>query len=157
MAVQKNYSYDTPKGVAGGKVDISYDNVIARTNEAVDGAMKYGMAVAVGSVPGSTVTVPGTGTTAGMIEGVVICHPGTEQDMNGKVVVKNNVSVSVMRKGRIWGRTATDVTPAYGEKAYVVITGNDVGTFTNVADGALDIGAKFGKYADDGIAVIELN
>ena len=157
MAAQKNYGWETPKGVAGGKVDIGFDDVVARTNEAEDGVMKYGMAVAVGTNPDFSVTVPGAGTTAEKIEGVVVCHPGTEQDMKGKVVVKNNASLSIMRKGRIWGRTAADITPAYGEKAYVVITGDDAGAFTNVADGALDIGAKFGRYTDDGIAVIELN
>lgn len=157
MAAQTNYSYSTPKGVAGGKVDISLDEVVTRINEAEDGVIKYGMAVAIGSSPGSNVTLPGDDTTAEKIEGIVLCHPNTEQDTKGVVVVKQNVSLGIMRKGKIWGRTATDITPTYGEKAYVVKSGEDAGTFTNVADGALDIGAKFGKYTDDGIAVIELN
>ena len=76
--------------------------------------------------------------------------------MKGKVVVKKDATLSIICKGHVWGRTATGITPVYGETAYVVITGDDAGTFTNVADGALDIGAKFGKYTDDGIAVIEL-
>ena len=157
MAAQKNYTYSTPMGVPGGKVDIAFDVVKTRMNEAEDGVLKFGMAAAVGTTPGTTVTVPSADTTAEKIEGVVICHPNTEQDMKGTVVVKKNVSVGVMSKGHIWARTATDVTPEYGETAYVVISGDDAGSFTNVADGALDIGAKFGKYAEDGIAVIELN
>jgi hypothetical protein len=32
----------------------------------------------------------------------------------------------------------------------------NAGTFTNVPDGALDIGASFGNESDDGIAVIVL-
>lgn len=156
MAAQLDYNYGTPKGVPGGKVDISFDEVITRNNEAEDGVLKYGMAAAVGTVPGVNVTVPGANTTVGQIEGVVICHPNTEQDMKGNVIVKQNVSVGIMRKGHIWGRVADGIEPSYGEPAYVSITGDDAGTFTNVADGALDIGATFGNATDDGIAVIIL-
>lgn len=157
MAAQKDYGWGTPKGVAGGKVDIGFDDVIARNNEADDGVIKYGMAVAVGTDAGYGVKAPDSSTTADQIEGVVICHPGTEQDMKGKVVVKNNATLSIMRKGRIWGRTASDATPKYGEKAYVVKDGADAGAFTSESSDTLDIGAKFGKYTDDGIAVIELD
>lgn len=156
MAAQLDYSYSTPKGVPGGKFDIAFDEVVTRRNEAADGVLKFGMAAAVGTNKGTDVTVPSSGTTAAQIEGIVIYHPNTEQDMGGKVVVKNNASVGIMRKGHIWGRIAADITPAYGETAYVAVSGDDAGAFTNVASGALDIGAKFGKYTDDGIAVIEL-
>lgn len=156
MAAQMDYNYGTSKGVPGGKVDISFDEVITRNNEAEDGVLKFGMAAAVGTVPGTGITVPGADTTAEKIEGVVLYHPNTEQDMNGNVVIKKGVSVGIMRKGHIWGRTAEGVTPAYGDKAYVSVTGDDAGTFTNVADGALDIGATFGNATDDGIAVIIL-
>ncbi len=156
MAAQKDYSYSTPKGVPGGKVDLSSDEVVTRINEAEDGVLKYGMAVAYGSTPGSSVTAPAADTTADKIEGVLLCHPNTEQDMKGKVVVKKDVSVGVMCKGRIWGRLSDGVSPTYGEKAYVSVAGDDAGTFTNAAEGALDIGAKFGNAADNGIAVIIL-
>jgi len=154
MAAQTNYSFDTPKGVPGGKVDLIHDEVVTRTIEAEDGVLKYGMAVAVGTKAGDTVKVPSA--TTDKIEGVLLCHPNTEQDMKGNVVVKKGVSVGVMTEGRIWGRLATDVTPAYKEKAYVVVSGEDAGTFTNNADGAIDIGATFGRDTDEGIAVIEL-
>ena len=157
MAAQTNYGYSTPKGVAGGKVNLFHDEVITRQNEAQDGVLKYGMAVKVGTVPGSNVTVPNAGTTKEQIEGVVLAHPNTEQDMKGKVVVKNGTSLSVMTKGCVWGRLATGATATYGNVAYVVVTGDDAGTFTDKADGAVDIGAKFGKDTDDGIAVIVLN
>lgn len=157
MAAQLNYGFDTPKGVPGGKFDLSFDEVATRMNEAEDGVLKYGMAVAVGTTPGTTVKVPVAGTTAAQIDGIVLCHPNTEQDMNGNVVVKKNASLSVMRKGHVWGRLATDVTPTYGVTAYVVVSGADAGTFTTASEGNVDIGAKFGKHTDDGIAVIELN
>lgn len=156
MAAQMNYNYGTPKGVPGGKVDISYDEVITRKNEAEDGILKFGMAAVVGTAPGTGVTVPGLGATAEKIEGVVLYHPNTEQDMKGNVVIKKGASVGIMKKGHIWGRTASGITPVYGEKAYVSVTGNDAGTFTNAADGALDIGATFGNATDDGIAIIIL-
>ena len=151
---QLNYDYGTAKGVAGGKVDISFDEVITRMNEVEDGVLKFGMAVVVGTKAGNTVKKPAA--TSDKFEGVVVCHANTEQDMNGNVVVKKGASLGVMTKGHIWGRLATGVTPAYGEKAYAVVTGNDAGTFTNVADGALETGATFGKYTDGELAVIVL-
>lgn len=156
MAAQLDYGYSTPKAVAGAKVDLSHDEVVTRMNEAEDSKLKYGMAVMVGTNPGQTVTVP-NGATAEQIEGVVLCHPNTEQDMKGNVVVKKNVSLGIMTQGRIWARLATDVTPTYRAKAYVVVSGADAGTFTTAADGNVDIGATFGNATDDGIAVIELH
>lgn len=136
MAAQTNYRYETPKGVPGGKVDIAFDEVITRMNEAEDGVLKFGMVAAVGSTPGSNVTIPKTGTTAGQIEGVVLAHPNTEQDRKGKVVVRKNVTVGIMRKGRVWGRLSADAVPAYGTKAYVVVDGEEAGTFTSASEAA---------------------
>ena len=156
MAAQLNYNYGTPKGVPGGKYDIAFDEVVTRKNENEDGVMKYGLAVAIGTDKGNGIKVPVTGTTAAHIEGITIALPNTEQDMTGKVVVKKNASLSVMKKGNIWGRLATGATPTYGEKAYVVVTGDDAGTFTHESESNVDIGATFGNASDDGIAVIVL-
>ena len=153
MAAQTNYGYSTPKGVAGGKVNLFHDEVVTRMNEENDGVMNYGIAVMAGTTPGSTVKKP-VGATAEKIEGVVVCHPNTEQDMNGKVVIKKNASLGIMTEGCIWGRLATDAVATYGAAAKVVVTGEEAGCFTN-GDG-VDIGAKFGKDVDDGIAVIIL-
>ena len=60
------------------------------------------------------------------------------------------------RRGHVWVRTASDAVPAYGAKAYVVVGGDDAGTFTHTADGNVDIGAIFGNATDDGIAVIQI-
>lgn len=131
MAAQIDYSYSTPKGVAGGKVDIAYDEVITRNNEEADGVLKYGMAAMVGTSRGISVKVPATGATADQIEGIVLHAANTEQDMKGKVVVPNNASVGILRKGRIWGRIAKEAKPTYKAKAYVVVDGNDAGCFTD--------------------------
>lgn len=157
MAAQLDYSYSTPKGVAGGKVDIAFDEVITRKNEEADGVLKYGMVAMIGTAKGIGVKVPIAGIDANQIEGIVLHAANTEQDMKGKVVVPNNASVGILRKGRIWGRTASDAASAYKAKAYVVADGDDAGTFTDKAEGNIDIGAKFGNASDDGIAVIEIN
>ncbi len=163
MAAQLDYGYSTPKGVAGGKYDIAFDEVITRKNEEADGVLKYGMAAMVGTNAGSGVKVPATGCTADKIEGIVLRAANTEQDMGGHVVVKNNASVGIVRRGHVWGRIASDAVPAYGAKAYVVVTGEDAGTFTHLdkqtGEGTpanVDIGATFGNAKDDGIAVIEI-
>lgn len=164
MAAQMDYGYSTPNGVAGGKFDIAYDEVITRKNEEADGVLKYGMAAMVGTAKGTGVVVPASSCTAAQIEGIVLRAANTEQDMQGKVVVRKGSSVGILRKGHVWGRISSDCTPAYGEKAYVVVTGEDAGTFTHLdkqtGDGTpvnVDIGAKFGNAKDDGIAVIEIS
>lgn len=131
MAAQLNYSFDTPKGVAGGKVDLAYDEVVTRQNEAADGKLKFGMAAAVGASAGSTVKVPVTGTTKTQIEGVVLHAANTEQDMSGKVILKKDVSVGIMRRGHVWGRLAGGAVPSYSATAYVVVDGDDAGCFTH--------------------------
>lgn len=156
MTAQINYNYSTPKGMAGGKVDIAFDEVVTRQNEAEDGKLKFGMAVVVGTSPGNGVTVPTTGKTRDDFEGVVLHAENTEQERDGKIVIKKGTSVGVMRSGHVWGRLADGAEATYGKTAYVVLSGEDAGTFTPVADSNVDIGARFGKYSDTGIAVIEL-
>lgn len=160
MAAQTNYNYNTPKGVPGGKFDIAFDEVLSRNNEEKDGVMKYGIAVAQGTTAGKTVKVPVEGTTAGQIEGIVIALPNTEQDMSGKVVIKQNRTLSVMKSGNIWGRLADDEAPTAGVTAYVNVKGDHAGEFTKteVEGTTVDIGAKFGNAVDlaEGIAVIVL-
>lgn len=167
MAAQTNYSYNTPKGVPGGKFDIAFDEVVSRNNEEKDGVMKYGIAVAQGTTAGKTVKVPVAGTTADKVEGITIALPNTEQDMSGKVIVKQNRTLSVMKSGNIWGRLADETAPTAGATAYVVPSGDHAGEFSASADNGgsddgkvsyLDIGAKFGNSVDinEGIAVIVL-
>lgn len=133
MAAQLDYGYGMSKGVPGGKYDLSSDIVITRTNEEEDGVLKFGMAAMVGSTPGTTVKIPVAGATAGMIEGIVLHAANTEQDRKGRVVVPNNASVGIMTHGKIWGRIASDAVPAYRNKAYVVVDGEEAGTFTSAS------------------------
>ena len=131
MAAQLNYTYSTPKGTPGQKVDISFDEVVTRMNQEQDGVLRYGMAAQIGDDPGTSVKVPVSGATAADIEGVVLRAANTEQDMQGHVVVRNAVSVGIMTHGKIWGRTADGAEPAYGKTAYVIVDGEYAGTFTD--------------------------
>ena len=158
MAAQLNYGYGTPKGIPGGKFDISFDEVVTRSNEEADKKMKFGIAVAVGTNVGKGVKLPTTGITADKIEGVTVAIATTEQDTDGKVVIKKGATLSIMKKGNIWGRLVNGITPEYGKTAYVALTGDDAGCFTTSSTGTVDIGAKFGNVVDkdNGIAVIVL-
>ena len=73
MAAQMNYNFSTPKGVAGGKYDLAFDEVVTRSNENDDGVMKFGLAVAQGTNVGHGVVVLVIGTTADKIEGITLC------------------------------------------------------------------------------------
>lgn len=131
MAAQLDYGYSTPKGVAGGKFDIAYDEVVTRKNEEEDGVLKYGMAAMIGTAKGTSVKIPTTGATKAKIEGIVLRAANTEQDMKGKVVVRKNASVGILRKGHVWGRISQECNPEYKNTAYVVVDGNDAGCFTD--------------------------
>ena len=131
MAAQLDYSYSTPKGVAGGKFDIAYDEVVTRKNEEEDGVLKYGMAAMVGTAKGTGVKVPSDGATKAVIEGIVLRAANTEQDMKGKVVVRKNASVGILRKGHVWGRISQECDPEYRKTAYVIVDGDDAGCFTD--------------------------
>lgn len=152
--MQANYGYVTQKGIAGGKVDLSFDEVVTRSSE--DGKVKFGLAVQVGTTAGKQVKIPATGATKDKIEGVALYEANTEQDMDGNVVLKKGATVSVVKKGKIWARTATSANPVYGKPAYVVLTGEDAGKFTDTQGSNLDIGAVFGTEKDTGIAIVEL-
>ena len=156
MAAQTSYGFGTAKGVPGGKYDLAFDEVVTRANQEDDGKMKFGVAVIAGTVPGKNVKLPVAGTTAEKFEGVTIALPNTEVEMNGKVVLKKNATLGVMKKGNIWGRIGSGVTPVYGKTAYVVLTGADAGSFTTESANNLDVGAMFGSESDEGIAVIVL-
>ncbi len=137
MAAQLKYSYTTPKGAPGEKFDISFDEVVTRMNqEAEDGVLKFGMAAQTGDVPGVGIKIPVTGATANDIEGIVVRAANTERDMQGRVIVRSGASVGVLRRGKVWGRIASDAQPVYGHTAYVVTDGDESGSFTSASAAA---------------------
>lgn len=136
MAAQLNYGFSTPKGVAGGKVDLADDIVASRTVEAEDGVLKFGMAVAIGTNAGDGIKMVSSSTTANDVEGVLLHAANTEQDMSGKVVIKSGSTQSVMKKGHVWGWLSSDAVHKYGAKAYVVVDGDEAGSFTHASAAA---------------------
>lgn len=158
MSAQTRYGYFTPKGHPGGILDLAPYAVDTFLNEAENGVMKFGMGVVRGTKPGHTINVPAEGVTADKFEGIATNNRTTEFTMDGEVIIRKGASVGVMRYGRIYGRVAKDVTPAYGEPVYLIASGDEAGCFTNAADGNVAVKARFlsGIDAATNAAMIEL-
>nr|DAO80794.1 MAG TPA: hypothetical protein [Caudoviricetes sp.] len=158
MSAQIKYGYETVKGIAGSQYGIEFNDIVTRSNESDTGKLQFGMAVATGTSEGKSVKVPDTSVIdAKKIEGVVLRAGSTEMDMNGKVQIKQNDTVGILRKGKVWVKLASGATPSYKEKAYVVNSGDEAGKFTNVQGSNIDIGATFYNVSDENIAVIVLD
>lgn len=156
MSAQTRYGYNTPIGAAGGIVDLAPHAIDTFLNEAENGVLKFGVGVVQGATPGSNVNLP---SAAGdKFEGIVVNGRTTEYDMDGNLSLRKGVAVGVMRYGRIYGRIAADVKPAYGEAVYMIASGEEAGCFTNAADGNVAIKARFLGGVDTAaqIAPIEL-
>lgn len=67
-----------------------------------------------------------------------------------------NHAVNVMDFGDIYIPVAEGVSPLDKESAYIILSGDDAGKFTNAADGNYDCGAFFRGSEEDGLARIEL-
>lgn len=161
MSVQTNYSYSTQKGIPGGLYDQSPYVIDTRLNEADSGEMLLGMGVVQGSSPGTNINLPAVGAVAETFEGVTVNGFTAQHDLEGNVSLMKKQSVGILRHGRIYVRLVGEITPAYGDKVHLCISGDDAGRFTNVADTdastTVAIEAKFigGAVAGD-IAAIEL-
>jgi len=158
MSVQTNYSYSTPRGVPGGLYDQSPYVVDTRLNEANNGKMLFGMGVMQGSAPGVNIDLPSTGATLAKFEGITVNGFTQQHDLEGKVSLGNNQSVGLLKQGRIYARLVSDVEPAYGEDAYLIVSGDNAGLFTNVSgSNTLKISAKFiGSKGSGAVAPVEL-
>ena len=155
---QTRYGFSTPKGGAGGILDIAPYAIDTFINEEATGVMLHGVGVVAGSTPGTNVKLPAAGATAANFEGVVVNNRTTELDLEGNMHIKTKAALGVMRYGRVYVRIADGIEPAYGEAAYLIISGDEAGFFTNVAEGNVAIKARFvgGKDATAAIAAIEL-
>jgi len=158
MSAQINYGFKTAMGEAGGIVDLAPYVINSFANEADTGKMKFGVGVVSGTSAGR-VNLPGADATAAKFEGIVVNRRTTEYDMEGKIHIRKDSTLGVMRYGHIYGRVAAGVTPAHGEPVYMIKSGDEAGYFTNVADGNLAINARFiGAFdATVQIAAIELH
>ena len=158
MSAQNSYGYATPCGVAGGIYDLSPYAIDARLNgEEKAGVLKLGMGVIQGETPGNNIVVPDSTATADKFEGIVVNGNTVEQDMDGNAVLKPKTTVGVMRYGKVWGRVTSTAVPVYGANVYLTVEGEEAGCFTEAADGAIAINARFiGSKGCGNIAPIEL-
>jgi hypothetical protein len=67
-----------------------------------------------------------------------------------------NHAVNVMDFGEIYVPVTDDASPSDKEPAYIILSGDDAGKFTDAADGNYDCGAFFRGHEEDGLARIEL-
>lgn len=158
MSAQINYGFKTAIGEAGGIVDMAPYAINSFANEANTGVMKFGVGVVKGTAAGQ-VNLPGADSTAAKFEGIVVNRRTTEYDLEGKIHIRKNSTVGVMRYGHIYGRVAAGATPAHGDPVYMIKSGDEAGYFTNVASNNLAINARFIGAVDPTVqvAAIELN
>jgi len=160
MGGQLNYGYQPPLGLPGTLDDLSNKDIDSRLNgETSVTAMQYGMGVMEGTIPGIDVLIPTTTSTIGQFEGVSMNGKTTQQTMDGKVLVYPGDTVGVLRWGRPWVRIAPGLTIGYNDPVFLIISGADVGKFTNVdgGTGTLAVKATFtGKVGTGEAAVIYL-
>ncbi len=156
---QTSYGFKTPVGIAGGLYDITAYVIDARRNEENDGVLGFGLGVVKGTLAGTQVLLPDSDSVAADFEGITVNGFTTENNMSGNVLLAEGATVGVISKGRIWACVKGSLTIGYGDKVYLVNSGDNAGKFSNVAtDGILIPGAKFIGVAGSGNThVIELN
>lgn len=154
MSAQLSYNFGTPFGAAGGIVDLAPYEIDTYLNEEATGVMGFGMAAAQGTTAGTFVKLPAASTA--VIEGITVNNRSTEYDLDGNLRIINKAAIGVMRYGRVYGKLATNVTPAFGDAVYVVYSGDDKGCFTTSSSSTIAINARFVSGASNGVAMIEL-
>lgn len=155
--LQNNYGYSSQQGVPGGLYDSSPRSVISRANgETNPTAIGFGFGVVQGDAPGTNVKLPTTASSEENFEGIVVSGIA-EHDLDGAVRVNPTKMLGVLSWGKVWVRVPDGITVAYGDKAYLIISGEDAGKFTNDDEDTLDVYAKFITSVDSGdIAAVEL-
>ena len=99
MGVQKTYSYATGKGVAGGIYDMFHYPVDSRFNEEENGKLHFGVGVVTGKVPGSSVALPTSASTADNFEaGCIAVAP---------LIPSGVLSPPASTASRIWRASST--------------------------------------------------
>ena len=158
MSAQTTYNQATPRGVAGGLVDLSAHAVNTRINGQADATLKFGMGVVQGSDPGSDIKIPATGATADKFEGITVNGYTNEMDMDGAVSISPGAAIGVLQYGKIWARIKSGDAPAYGDKAYLIITGTNAGRFTKTSGAdTVEVAGRFiGEKGTGDVAPVEL-
>ncbi len=161
MAVQSSYNYASGQGVAGGLWDLSPYVRESRINEE-ESALKLGMGVVKGTVPGVGVKLPDSSSGLVDFEGVIAKNGTTPLDLNGELKLAAKAAVGVISSGRVWVRIKSGISPAYGKDVYLITSGTNAGLFTLAADTAeawkIRLNARYlGSKSSGLIAPIELH
>lgn len=157
---QTTYSYGTPRGAAGGLVDLSGYVIDARCSEAENGTLKFGMGVVTGTKAGTNIDLPASAAAAAEFEGIVTNKCTHEMNMDGTVTINKGETVGVLRKGRVYVRVKDGAAPVYGSDLYLITGGDNVGCFTTSDDGdetnKIKVGGYYQGEAVDGIAAADI-
>lgn len=156
MSVQTSYGFGFPKGVAGGLFDLSAHEVSTRQSEGE--GVTFGVGVVVGTNKGTDVKLPTADSTAEQFEGVVVHNSVmAELDMNNKLNIGEKRTVGCLHHGKVWVKTGENAAPAYKEKVYLIVEGDEAGLFTTSADTAtkVELNARYLGVTDTGIANAE--
>lgn len=156
MSVQTSYGFGFPKGVAGGLFDLSAHEVSTRQSEGE--GVTFGVGVVIGTNKGTDVKLPTADSTADQFEGVVVHNSVmAELDMNNKLNIGEKRTVGCLHHGKIWVKTGENAAPAYKEKVYLIVEGEEAGLFTTSADTAtkVELNARYLGVTDTGIANAE--
>lgn len=154
MSAQTTYNHIAPIGSAGGIVDLSPYSIDTFLNEEETGTLKFGVGVFKGETAGNGIKLS-TGKSVSMdFEGISVSNRTTEFDTEGKLSVKKNAAVGVMRYGKVYARVATGATPSYGDAVYIVKSGAEAGYVTNSSDGTVAVKARFVGKVDSSANVV---
>ena len=155
---QTSYGYHQQAAVPGGLRDTSPHSIVARANEETEsGAVKFGMGVVQGTVPGSNVKLPTEASTSDQFEGVVVTGVKS-MDLRGDVLIGATDTLGILKWGKIWVRLVPGLSSvAYGDALYLVTSGDDAGKFTNEEDDAIAVNGVFiGGIESGDMAPVEL-
>ncbi len=166
---QLEYTNVTPKWIPGQLLDLNYYGINSRTNEEDDGDLLFGHGVVVGANTDGVTLPTSSFSDVSKFEGIVLHSHNAENDSDGKLNLKNKVSVNVLEWGRAAGIVVPGKTYAYDDQLYLVVeanaeTGALPGMFSNVAteDGEytdttnIKLNGRFLGAANNGLAGIEL-
>lgn len=147
MSAQTAYGFNTAAGAAGGIIDLAPNKIDTFYNKETTGVMKFGFGVIRDT--GNICKLPVAGTTPDKFLGVTVNNRTTEFDLEGNIHIRNKAALGVMRYGTVYVRVTTGLTISAGDKAYLIISGNDAGKFTNASgDTAIEINGVFEGPAD---------
>lgn len=103
----------------------------------------------------SQATFTATATTGMKFVGVAVHEELAYREGTG--FYPANIPVNVMAHGKIYVPVAEGASVADKKPAYVVLSGDDKGKFTDSSSGTYDSGCVFRSDAQDGLALIEVN